>query len=174
MAAVPGLDDAVLPVRLREVAGVRARERGGRDRADGGGGGQQAEHGKQRSRLGVVLATLTAFALGGESAVRSAAAGAGVVLVVLVVGLVGISAVLAADAALSMAGAAVVYIGQIILIVASLLLLREREWLDGRAFAIAAVSQVLLMQLAQVIGYTRGRQVVDADLPAPASGGEGP
>ena len=38
----------------------------------------------------------------------------------------------------------------------------------------SAVAQVLVMQVAQVIGYTRGRQVVDADLPAPASGGEGP
>lgn len=139
-----------------------------------GPGGSILGHALVAGLLGVVLATLTAFALGGESAARSAAAGAGVVLVVLVVGLVGISAVLAADAALSMAGAAVVYIGQIILIVAALLLLREREWLDGRAFAIAAVAQVLVMQVAQVIGYTRGRQVVDADLPAPASGGEGP
>ena len=62
----------------------------------------------------------------------------------------------------------------VILIVAALVVLRDREWLDGRSFAVAAVVQVLVMQVAQVIGYTRGRQVVDADLPAPASGGEGP
>ena len=135
-------------------------------------GGSILGHAVVAGLAGVVVATLTAGALRGEEAAWSALAGAGVVLVVLVVGLVGITAVLAADAALSMAGAAVVYIGQIILIVAALLVLRERDWLDGRAFAIAAVVQVLVMQVAQVVGYSRGRQVVDADLPGPPSGGE--
>ena len=73
-----------------------------------------------------------------------------------------------------MAGAAVVYIGQIVLIVAALLVLREREWLDGRAFAVAAVGQVLLMQVAQVVGYGRGRHVIDTPLPGDTRPGEAP
>ena len=99
-------------------------------------------------------------------------AGALVVLVVTVLVLVGISAVVAADVSLSMAGAAVVYIGQIVLIVAALVVLREREWLDGRAFALAAIAQVLLMQVAQVIGYGRGRNAIATTLPTDG-GGEG-
>ena len=48
---------------------------------------------------------------------------------------------------------------------AALLLLRDRDWLDGRAFAFAAIGQVLLMQVAQVVGYTRGRALVDSPPP---------
>lgn len=119
--------------------------------------------------VGLVVLTAVGWAVSGERAGLSALAGAGVVLVVLTVGLVGITAVVAADVALSMAGAAVVYIGQIVLIVAALLVLRERDWLDGRAFALAAIAQVLVMQVAQVVGYNRGRHIVDAALPAPGS-----
>lgn len=113
----------------------------------------------------LLVVSAVAWALRGEESAWSALAGAAVVLVVLVLGLVGISVVVAGEAVLTMAGAAVVYIGQIILIVAALLLLRDREWLDGRSFAVAAVVQVLVMQVAQVVGYTRGRHVVEASLP---------
>lgn len=122
--------------------------------------------------VGLVVLTAVGWAVSGERAGLSALAGAGVVLVVLTVGLVGITAVVAADVALSMAGAAVVYIGQIVLIVAALLVLRERDWLDGRAFALAAIAQVLVMQVAQVVGYNRGRHIVDAALPTPGSAPE--
>ena len=135
-------------------------------------GGSILGHAVAAGLLGLVVATAVAGAAQGGQAALSALAGAGVVLVVLTLGLLGITAVVAADAALSMAGAAIVYIGQLILIVAALLVLREREWLDGRVFALAAVGQVLLMQVAQVIGYTRGRHAIDADLPAPGSTGE--
>lgn len=122
--------------------------------------------------VGLVVLTAVGWAVSGERAGLSALAGAGVVLVVLTVGLVGITAVVAADVALSMAGAAVVYIGQIVLIVAALLVLRERDWLDGRAFALAAIAQVLVMQVAQVVGYNRGRHIVDAAPPTPGSAPE--
>lgn len=112
-----------------------------------------------------LLITVIAWMIGTETTALSALTGAGVVLIVLVVGILGISVVLAGDTNLSMAGAAIVYIGQIILIVAALLVLRDSEWMDGRAFAIAAVAQVLVMQVAQVIGYNRGRHIITADLP---------
>jgi hypothetical protein len=113
---------------------------------------------------GAILTVALAWTGWGREAGLSALAGSLVVLVVLLLGLLGISVVVAGDTGLSMAGAAVVYIGQIILIVAALLVLRDRDWLDGRAFAIAAVVQVLVMQVAQVVGYNRGRHAVDAPL----------
>ena len=116
--------------------------------------------------LSALVITVTAWVLGTEETALSALTGAAVVFVVLLAGILGISAVVAGDTNLSMAGAAIVYIGQIILIIAALLVLRDREWMDGRAFAIAAVAQVLVMQVAQVIGYTRGRHIVSATLPA--------
>lgn len=114
--------------------------------------------------LSALLITAVAWGIGTETTALSALTGAAVVFVVLLVGILGISAVVAGDTNLSMAGAAIVYTGQIILIIAALLVLRDRDWMDGRAFAIAAVAQVLVMQVAQVIGYNRGRHIVTADL----------
>lgn len=111
---------------------------------------------------GLLAAALVAGLVGDGATVLSALAGALVVLLVIDIGLLAISTVVASEVSLSMAGAAVVYIGQIVLIVAALLVLRDRDWLDGRAFAIAAIGQVLLMQVAQVIGYSRGRQLLDS------------
>lgn len=116
--------------------------------------------------VSALVITVTAWVLGTEETALSALTGAAVVFVVLLAGILGISAVVAGDTNLSMAGAAVVYIGQIILIIAALLVLRDRGWMDGRAFAIAAVAQVLVMQVAQVVGYSRGRHIVTATLPA--------
>jgi hypothetical protein len=127
-------------------------------------GGSILRHAAAAGLACAILTVALAWTGWGREAGLSALAGSLVVLVVLLVGLLGISVVVAGDAGLSMAGAAVVYIGQIILIVAALLVLRDRDWLDGRAFAIAAVVQVLVMQVAQVVGYNRGRHAVDAPL----------
>jgi hypothetical protein len=127
-------------------------------------GGSILRHAAAAGLVGAIVTIALAWTGWGREAGLSALAGSLVVLVVLLVGLLGISVVVAGDAGLSMAGAAVVYIGQIILIVAALLVLRDRDWLDGRAFAIAAVVQVLVMQVAQVVGYNRGRHAVDAPL----------
>lgn len=115
--------------------------------------------------VSALVLTTIAWALGDEHSALSALAGTVTVLIVLTVGILGISAVVAGDANLSMAGAAIVYIGQILLIVAVLLTLRDRAWMDGRAFALAAIGQVIVMQVAQVIGYNRGRHIVTAQLP---------
>ena len=73
------------------------------------------------------------WAYAGEQAALSALAGAATVLVILVVGLLGITAVVLGPAATSMAGAGVVYLGQLILIATVVLALRGVDWLDGRA-----------------------------------------
>lgn len=119
--------------------------------------------------LSALLVTAVAWGIGTETTALSALAGALVVFGVLIVGILGISVVVAGDARLSMAGAAVVYIGQIVLIVAALLALRGAPWMEGRAFAIAAIVQVLVMQVAQVIGYQRGRHELDLTAAGPTA-----
>ncbi|WP_156996807.1 hypothetical protein [Knoellia aerolata] len=100
------------------------------------------------------------WAYAGEHAALSALAGAATVFVILVVGLLGITAVVLGPAATSMAGAGVVYLGQLILIVTVVLVLRGVDWLDGRAFALSAIAQTLLMQVGQVVGYVRARHEI--------------
>ena len=119
-------------------------------------------HGVVAGLMSALVVTTAAWAIGDERTALSA--GAGVVLGVMTVGLLAISAVVAADVALSMAGAGLVYLGQLILIVVALLLFRERGWLDGDAFAYGAIAQVLVMQVALVVGYVRGRHALDVVL----------
>lgn len=108
-----------------------------------------------------LLALAGAFwAYAGERAALSALAGAGLVLVVLTVGLVGITAVVMGPAATSMAGAGVVYLGQLVLIVAAVLALRGADWLDGRPFALSAIAQTVVMQVGQIVGYARARHEI--------------
>ncbi|PRY62910.1 hypothetical protein BCF74_103117 [Knoellia remsis] len=100
------------------------------------------------------------WAYAGEHAALSALAGAATVFVVLLAGLFGITAVVMGSTATSMAGAGVVYLGQLILIAAVVLVLRRVDWLDGRAFALAAIVQTLVMQVGQIAGYIRSRQEI--------------
>ena len=109
--------------------------------------------------LSVLAAAFWAYA--GEQAALSALAGAATVFVILVVGLLGITAVVLGPAATSMAGAGVVYLGQLILILTVVLVLRGVDWLDGRAFALSAVAQTLVMQVGQVVGYVRSRHEIN-------------
>jgi len=108
--------------------------------------------------LPVLAAAFWAYA--GERAALSALAGATLVFVVLTVGLLGITAVVLGPAATSMAGAGVVYLGQLILVVATVLALRGADWLDGRPFALSAIAQTLAMQVGQVAGYVRARHEI--------------
>ncbi|KGN39613.1 hypothetical protein N803_02315 [Knoellia subterranea KCTC 19937] len=100
------------------------------------------------------------WAYAGERGALSALAGAATVFVVLIVGLLGITAVVMGPAATSMAGAGVVYLGQLIVIVAIVLALRGVDWLDGRSFALSAIVQTVLMQVGQIAGYVRARHEI--------------
>lgn len=110
--------------------------------------------------VAVVAVPGIVWALRGELAALSATAGVVVALVVLVVGLLAVSAVVSGHPSIAMAGALVVYIGQLILLVAALLALRGADWLDGRAFAIGAVAETLVVQVGQIVGYTRARHEI--------------
>ena len=59
-----------------------------------------------------------------------------------------------------MAGALVVYLGQLIALVAVLLVLRDQPWLHGRAFALGAIITTVAVQVGQVSGYARGRHTL--------------
>lgn len=107
----------------------------------------------------VVLTAAGALTKGADGAL-SALAGSLLAFVVILVGLLAISLVVAGDPGLSMAGAAVVYLGQLILLVAAIALLREAVWLEGAITAGSAVVATLLLQVGQLTGYARARHLV--------------
>ena len=106
-----------------------------------------------------VIATVGWMAKG-EQAGWSALAGALTAFAVIVLGLVAMRLIIAGDPGVSMAGSLVVYIGQLIVLVAILLAVRDRSWLHGAAFAAAAVAQTVILQVGQVIGYSRARHEI--------------
>ena len=75
-------------------------------------------------------------------------------------GLLAMRLIIAGDPGVSMAGAFVVYIGQLVALVAILLLVRDRSWLEGAAFAAAALVQTVVLQVGQITGYARARHEV--------------
>ena len=107
----------------------------------------------------IVIATVGWMAKG-EKAGWSALAGALTAFAVIVLGLVAMRLIIAGDPGVSMAGAFVVYIGQLVALVAILLLVRDRSWLDGAAFAAAALVQTVVLQVGQITGYARARHEV--------------
>lgn len=110
--------------------------------------------------IGTVLITAAgAIARGGDGAL-SALAGALLAFVVMLLGVLAISFVVAGDPAASMAGAGLVYLGQLIILVAAIVVLREASWLDGTAAALAAVVETVLIQVGQLTGYVRSRHVI--------------
>lgn len=107
----------------------------------------------------LVIATIGWIAKG-EKAGYSALAGAATAFVVILLGLVAMRLIMAGDPGVSMAGSLVVYIGQLILLVAILLAVRGADWLHGAAFAAAAVAQTVVLQVGQVVGYSRARHEI--------------
>lgn len=109
---------------------------------------------------GTAVLTLAGALTKGVDGALSALAGSLLAFVVILVGLVAISLVVAGDPGASMAGAGVVYLGQLILLVAAIAVLREAAWLDGTIAAVSAVVATLLLQVGQLTGYVRARHVV--------------
>ncbi|XVX21366.1 hypothetical protein ACQP1U_05690 [Actinomycetota bacterium] len=110
--------------------------------------------------LALIPLTVLFWAVQSGAAGESALAGALVTIAVMVLGLLGMRMVLAGDLSIAMAGALVVYLGQLILLMAALLVLRKAEWLDGRAFAISAIVTVVATQVGLVRGYLRARHPI--------------
>ncbi|WP_338751031.1 hypothetical protein [Janibacter alittae] len=107
----------------------------------------------------IVLTIVGAMAKGADGAL-SALAGSLLAFVVILVGLLAITVIVAGDPAVSMAGAGVVYLGQLILLVGALLVLHGASWLEGDVTAFSAVVATVLLQAGQVTGYVRSRHVL--------------
>ena len=124
------------------------------------------------SLVAVPVITAIAWAWRGEHGSLSALVGALVAFVIFGVGLVSIKMVVDGQPGFSLAGAMVVYFGQLIAVVFVIVLLRGVSWLDGRAFAGAVLAEGLVWQIGQVTGFLRGRhQIYDGpSLKSPQSG----
>ena len=115
---------------------------------------------------GLAGALLSAAVLGvlrGGDGLVGALLGGATALLILVVGLLGIGAIVSGHPSVAMAGAFVVYLGQLIPLAAVVLALRDAAWLDGRAFAIGAVATTVVAQVGLITGYTRARHVIFPD-----------
>lgn len=112
------------------------------------------------SLVAVPVITGIAWAWRGEPGTRSALVGALVAFVIFGVGFVAIKMVVDGQPAFSMAGAMVVYFGQLIAVLFVIVLLRGASWLDGRAFAAGVVAEGLVWQIGLIAGFLRGRHPV--------------
>ncbi|MEO6143036.1 MAG: hypothetical protein ABIP19_03580 [Dermatophilaceae bacterium] len=124
------------------------------------------------SLVAVPVIAAVAWAWRGGHGSLSALVGALVAFVIFGVGLVAIKMVVDGQPGLSLAGAIVVYFGQLIAVVFVIVLLRGASWLDGRAFAGAVLAEGLIWQIGQITGFLRGRhQIYDGpSVESPQSG----
>lgn len=106
-----------------------------------------------------VLTAVGAMTKGADGAL-SALAGSLLAFIVILIGLVAISFVVAGDPGASMAGAGVVYLGQLIVLVAAIAVLREATWLLGTVAAVSAIVATVVLQIGQLTGYVRARHVI--------------
>lgn len=110
--------------------------------------------------VAVPVITGMAWVWRGEHGVLSALIGALVAFVIFGVGLVSIKLVVDGPPGFSLAGAMVVYFGQLIAVVFVIVLLRGASWLDGWAFAAAVVAEGLIWQIGLITGFLRGRHQI--------------
>ena len=119
------------------------------------------------SAVSVPVIAVVAWLWRGENGALSALVGALVVVGFFVLGHLGVRAVVAGEPGLTSAGAFVVYLGQLIGLAAAFLVLRGADWLDGRAFAAAAVIETLVWQVGQLLGFRRARHEIYPDVALP-------
>lgn len=120
------------------------------------------------SAISVPVLALAAWWWRGSDGALSALVGAVVVVAFFVVGHLAVRTIIAGEPGLSIAAAFVVYLGQLIALVAVFLVLRRAGWVDGRAFAAAAVVQTVVWQVGQVVGFRRARHEIYPDVALPS------
>ncbi|MCM3555031.1 hypothetical protein M3697_07925 [Janibacter melonis] len=109
---------------------------------------------------GCVAAPVIGWLAAGEGAGWSALAGAATAAAIMLVGLLAMRVIIEGDARLSLPGALVVYVGQLMLLVVVLVALRGQPWLVGEAFTAAAILQTVVLQAGQIAGYARARHEI--------------
>lgn len=110
--------------------------------------------------VAVPVITGIVWAWRGERGLHSALVGALVAFALFFFGLLAIKLVVDDQPALSIAGAMVVYFGQLIAVIFVVVLLRGSSWLDGRVFAGAVIAEGLVWQVGLITGFLRGRQEI--------------
>jgi hypothetical protein len=108
----------------------------------------------------IPLLTGIAWSLRGERGALSALVGGLVAFAVFGAGLFAITKVVEGPPGLSIAGALVVYFGQLVILLFVIVWLRDARWLDGRAFVAAVLAEGLIWQIGQVTGFLRARHPI--------------
>ncbi|WP_252976416.1 hypothetical protein [Janibacter melonis] len=109
---------------------------------------------------GCVAAPVIGWFAAGERAGWSALAGAATASAIMGIGLLAMRLIMTGDPGATMAGALVVYIAQLVILVAVLLAVRDQEWLHSAGFAAATVAQTVVLQAGQIAGYARARHEI--------------
>ena len=120
--------------------------------------------------VAAVVLVLVAWLMRGGPGAVSAAAGVAVVVGFFSIGHIGVRAVISGEPALSLAGAFVVYLGQLIAVVVAFIALRRVGWIDGQAFAAVVVVETLVWQAGQIVGFRRARHEIYPDVTLPKAG----
>lgn len=110
--------------------------------------------------IGTALLTITGAIAKGADGALSALAGSLLAFVVILIGLLAITLVVAGDPGTSMAGAGVVYLGQLIVLAGAVAVLSTADWLEGAIAAGSAIVATVLLQVGQLVGYVRARHVI--------------
>lgn len=119
------------------------------------------------TRVGIVIGVVVAIgagiiaaALWGSDALWSSVVASVVTMGFFILGMVGMRFIMYGAPGLSLAGAFVIYLGQIVVLVAVLLGLSRLAWVHGQAFTVSAIAQTLAWQVGVVVGFLRARVLV--------------
>lgn len=121
--------------------------------------------------FGVVSCAVLAVS-SGLAAAANAGAAAALVAVLFIAGALGVRAVLGPDAraaSSAVMGALVVYLGQLILGTALVLVLRDLPGLDRDAIAIGGLGAAVAWQIGMIAGFASARISIFDAAPAPVS-----
>lgn len=109
-----------------------------------------------------VLAAGTSILVWGMASLWSALTASAVTMGFFLIGMTGMKFVLGGAAGMSLAGAFVVYLGQLILLAVTLVALSRTGSIHPMSFVLNAIAQALAWQIGIIAGFTRARiPVVD-------------
>lgn len=113
-----------------------------------------------------LLTAAVCWALRGPAGGVAAGIGGAIAVLAFVSGTWGVGRLLDHLPGAEVPGALALYLTQLLLLVALVLLVREQDWLDARAAAVGLFATALAYQIGQVGGFLRARTLlVDTRLP---------
>lgn len=75
----------------------------------------------------------------------------------------GLRFILGGGAGLALAGALVVYLGQLIAVTAAFLAIRQLAWVESIPFALTAIAVTITWQVGAIAGFSRARLAIGRD-----------